>query len=164
MRAVTSGRYNMLLDELFKAVGKAACEQGWETAVEDDLPDLKQLACHREDGLLHAVTRLDLLLMIPGNDPATAPGITLFFIFLVDPDKVEDMRAMGKLLRQNDFLALRQQCEVLLHHVGITGGVPDVSIVTRPRSIRTKFCGDRITVPAFLVEIAYWLPVKITER
>lgn len=143
---------------MFKAVEKALSEQGWKTAIEDDLPDLKQLACHREDSILHAITRLDVLLMIPGNNPTTAPGISLFFIFLADPEKVEDMRTIGKLLRNDNFLALRQKCDAVLQRIGITVQEPYVSIATRPRSIRTRFTKERISVPAFLVEISYWIP------
>ena len=127
----------MILKEMFKSVEKALSEQGWKTAVEDDLPDLKQLVCHREDSILHAITRLDVLLMIPDNNPTTTPGITLYFIFLADPDKVENMRAIGKLLRKDNFLALRQECNAVLQRIGITAQEPYVSIATRPRSLRT---------------------------
>lgn len=150
----------MNVDKMFTAIAQALSKLGWKTSIEDNLPDLKQLVCHRGDGILHAITRLDVLLMIPGNTPATAPGITIFFVFLSDPDRVEDMRAMGKLLRKDNFLALRQECDTILHCIGITAQGPHVSIATRPRSTRTKFSMERINVPAFLVEISYWIPTK----
>lgn len=129
----------------------------WQSVVEGDHPDFKQLVCRKSPGLHDAFTRLDLLLMTPELNPADAKGICLCFLFYAEPDKVADMRRFGRLTRQDDFLILLQECSTVLHGSMFQLLSPVITIKTRPRFEKIKFEDNRCVYPAFSVELAYWL-------
>lgn len=150
----------MELSEVLASVLQNLDLTGWKPLIEDDYPDFKHVVCRKSPGFLEAFTRLDVLVMTPELKPSDATGICLCFLFYADPDKVADMRRFGKLIRQGNFLILRQECATVLHGSMFQLLSPAITIKTRPRFEKIRFDNNRYDYPAFFVELGYWMPAK----
>lgn len=147
----------MDLRQLLTTLQNALHKTGWLTQVEDDHADLKQLYCEKAYGLLEVFTRLDVLIMTPEFNPAEAASVCICFLFYADPSKVTDMFSLGRIVRQDDSIAFRSQCGLILNSANIVAGDPAVKVLTRPKHQQIKFSEDNHSHPAFMVELDYWL-------
>ena len=148
----------MNLSTVFCSIQIALTITGWQSAIEDDHPDLKQLVCQKSVGPHDVFTRLDVLIMTPELNPIEASGICLCFLFYADPAKVVDMRKLGRITRQNNFQILRTQCESIFNSSGIFPGNPSTTILTHPKQVKIRFSNSNHSYPAFMVEFDYWMP------
>lgn len=151
------------LSETSSIILKNLDSNGWKAVVEDDNPDFKQLVCRKSPGPIETITRLDVLVMTPELNPANASGACLCFIFYANPGKVSDMRKLGKLIRQDNFMVLRKESEFILHNIIPKPETPSVTCKTRPRFERIRFDNNTPEYPAFLVELDYWIPANSSK-
>lgn len=131
----------------------------WQSVIEDDYPDFKHLECRKSPGLIDAVTRLDVLIMTPELNPADASGICLCFLYYADPDKIMDMRKLGRLIRHDNFNVLQTECTAILKDIKVPTELPSIVCKTRPKHERIRFDSDRVDYPAFFIELDYWMPL-----
>jgi hypothetical protein len=85
---------SLTVNDLGKAMMPALKKAGWEVFVEDDYEDFKNFFARREDGILEAFTRVDLVIMAVNYDPR---NVEILFHFYADPNKIgPNKRAFGK--------------------------------------------------------------------
>lgn len=147
----------MNLLNLFCSIQNALTIAGWQSDVEDDYSDLKQLSCKNLKGPLGVFTRLDVIVMTPERNSDEASGICICFLFYADPTKVADMFQLGKLIRQDESHLLRSQCDSIFNAAKIHHGNPSIKVSVRPKLQKIKFSEENIATPAFMVELGYWL-------
>lgn len=147
----------MDLSVISHALSYGLTKFGWQTVVEDDNPDFKQLVCQNSAGPLRIFTRLDVLIMTPELNPADASGICLCFLYYADPTIVVDMFKLGRTIRQDESQLFRSHTESILNASKVIAGNPSIKVHARPKGLIVRFSEDNSYQPAFMVEVGYWL-------
>jgi hypothetical protein len=138
-----------------------------EVFVEDDYPWYKEWYLRKRNGIMGAFTWIEVVVMTPSPTARAEDGLEFRFVLYADPARIgRDKRAFGKKVREDDCRVLAEWCESFMREAGLEPGGPWVRAV-RPRPRRkdmtVPFTERRRAVPAYEVELFWFLPGKVTK-